>query len=322
LYDKGIYSVFLIKGPAITVGNITVGGTGKSPLIAYIAQLFEAEKPVILSRGYGRKTKGLIWANEQSSSAEIGDEPMMYWLKFNHQVPVVVSEKRKIGIQSIRAQFQDNLILLDDAFQHRAVKAGLQIVLMTYDRPIFNDAPFPAGNLRESSRGINRADIVIITKCPTTLSDQNKESFIQKIPLPPDQIFFSSIAYGKLIPLYHFEVKSYEQLILVTGIAQPAPLKRFLAEHASVESIEFPDHHDFTKNDIQKIQQKVANFVPQTCAIVITEKDAVKLSNWIDLFQSMAIPVLVQEMQPILDNEAKFKDILQNYVVRANEGSR
>lgn len=322
LYTIGLLQSHEINGPAITIGNITVGGTGKSPLTAYLAYLFQANSPVILSRGYGRKTKGLIWANSQSNANEIGDEPMMYWSKFQQQIPVVVAEKRWSGIQSIRERYPTSLILLDDAFQHRAVKAGFQIVLMTYDRPIFNDFPFPAGNLRESRSGIQRANLVIVTKCPAQLTIDQRNSFLKQLNFPAQNVFFSHIEYGNPVPLYPFTLKSYEQLLLVTGIAQPAPLKRFLAQHAQVDSLEFPDHHDFTAHDIQKILQKVATFAPQTVALVITEKDAVKFTKWIETFKNNAIPVLVQQMQMKLDNEDYFKDILRDYVVRANEGSR
>ncbi len=321
MFDSGIKKSQPIPGPSICIGNITVGGTGKSPLTAYIAKLFEANRPVILSRGYGRKTQGLQVANPSSTASEIGDEPMMYWTNFNHQIPVVVAEKRQIGVDWIRQHQKDSLILLDDAFQHRAVKAGLNILLMTYDRPVFRDFVFPAGNLREPRAGMKRADIALITKCPEQLSEKDKTLFRKRIPLKSEHIFFSEVIYGELKGLFGAVWEPFDQLILVTGIAQPEPLYRFLAENHRVEAIKFPDHHSFTLADIQQIQQKVATFANQRCAVVTTEKDAVRFAEWQDVLSASKIPFFVQSISLKIDREEDFKALLENYVVRANERS-
>lgn len=321
MFDSGIKKSQPIPGPSICIGNITVGGTGKSPLTAYIAKLFEANRPVILSRGYGRKTQGLQVANPSSTASEIGDEPMMYWTNFNHQIPVVVAEKRQIGVDWIRQHQKDSLILLDDAFQHRAVKAGLNILLMTYDRPVFRDFVFPAGNLREPRAGMKRADIALITKCPEQLSEKDKTPFRKRIPLKSEHIFFSEVIYGELKGLFGAVWEPFDQLILVTGIAQPEPLYRFLAENHPVEAIKFPDHHSFTLADIQQIQQKVATFANQRCAVVTTEKDAVRFAEWQDVLSASKIPFFVQSISLKIDREEDFKALLENYVVRANERS-
>jgi tetraacyldisaccharide 4'-kinase len=320
-YTIGIFKSQQIPGSSICIGNITVGGTGKSPLTAYIAKLFEAEKPVILSRGYGRKTQGLVIANEHSTASEIGDEPMMYWTNFNQQVPVVVAEKRQIGVDWIRENKTNSLILLDDAFQHRAVKPGLNILLMTYSRPVFKDFVFPAGNLREPRRGMKRADLVVVTKSPTDLKENSKNAFYQQIPLSKDRIFFSEVIYGNLTGLFGEIWEPFDQIILVTGIAQPEPLYRFLAENHRVEAIKFADHHAFTLEDIQRIQQKVATFAHQRCAVVTTEKDAVRFAEWKEVILESKIPFFVQSISLKIDREEDFKDLLKNYVVRANEGS-
>lgn len=320
-YTLGVFKSRTIPGASICIGNITVGGTGKSPLTAYIAQLLEKEKPVILSRGYGRKTRGLYIANPKSTASEIGDEPMMYWTNFNHRVPVIVAEKRQIGVDWIRAHHPDALILLDDAFQHRAVKAGLNMLLMTYDRPVFRDFVFPAGNLREPRSGMKRADIALITKCPHQLTENDKNPFRENIPLKTEHIFFSEVIYGELKGLFGATWQSFDQLILVTGIAQPEPLYRFLAENHRVEAIQFPDHHSFTREDIQQIQQKVATFANQRCAVVTTEKDAVRFAEWKDLILASGIPFFVQSISVKIDREEDFKALLENYVVRTNERS-
>ncbi|AEA44827.1 tetraacyldisaccharide 4'-kinase [Fluviicola taffensis] len=320
-YNIGIFKSKQIPGASICIGNITVGGTGKSPLTAYIAKLFEEKKTVILSRGYGRKTQGLFIANATSTASELGDEPMMYWTNFNQQIPVVVSEKRQIGVDWIRENTSNSLILLDDAFQHRAVKSGLNILLMTYDRPIFSDFVFPAGNLREPRAGMKRSDIVVVTKCPSNLSENFKTNFYQKIPLAKEFIFFSEVIYGDLTGLFGEIWEPVDQILLVTGIAQPEPLYRFLAENHKVESLKFPDHHAFTHLDIQQIQQKVATFANQRCVVVTTEKDAVRFAEWKDQILQSGIPFFVQNISLKIDREAHFKDLLKNYVVRANETS-
>lgn len=321
MYTLGIKKSVPIPGSSICIGNITVGGTGKSPLTAYIAQLFDTQKPVILSRGYGRKTQGLVIADSQSTASELGDEPMMYWTNFQHRVPVVVAEKRQVGIDWIRENKPDSLILLDDAYQHRAVKAGLNILLMTYDRPVFRDFVFPAGNLREPRAGMKRADIALVTKCPKDLSENAKLPFRTKIPLSKENIFFSEVIYGDLKGLFGAVWEEVDQIILVTGIAQPEPLYRFLAENHRVEAIKFPDHHSFTLTDIQQIQQKVATFADQRCAVITTEKDAVRFVEWKDTILQSGIPFFVQSISLKIDREEDFKDLLKNYVVRANERS-
>ena len=321
LFNIGIKKSQPIPGASICIGNITVGGTGKSPLTAYIAHLFKAEKPVILSRGYGRKTQGLQIADENSTASEIGDEPMMYWTSFNHEIPVVVAEKRQVGVDLIRENKPNSLILLDDAFQHRAVKAGLNILLMTYERPVFKDFVFPAGNLRETRAGMKRADIALVTKCPRDLTEKDKTPFRRKIPLKPDNIFFSEVIYGELKGLFGAVWEPVDQLILVTGIAQPEPLYRFLTDNHRVEAIHFPDHHSFTLTDIQQIQQKVATFAHQRCAVVTTEKDAVRFAEWKDQILASKIPFFVQSISLKIDREEDFKALLENYVVRTNERS-
>lgn len=321
-YDWGIKKPLEIPGKSICVGNITVGGTGKSPFTAFLAAKFTEQHPVILSRGYGRATTGLLEAKSTSTAEEIGDEPLMYFNRFQGNVPVIVSEKRSIGVQYIRDTYDDSLIILDDAYQHRAVKSGMNILLMTYDRPVFRDFPFPAGNLREGRSGMKRADLVLVTKSPSNLSPAQKQVFYERIPLSKDKIFFSEIIYGDKKGLFGEDWKNVDEILLVTGIAQPAPLKRFLAEDHDVHTMEFPDHHDFTAADIQRILQKVATFAGRSIALVTTEKDAVRLLPWKTTLQQSGCPCFVQEMTLRFDREQDLIDTLNAYVVRTNEGSR
>lgn len=321
LYDWGIFHGEQIPGKSICIGNITVGGTGKSPLTAFLTKALISNNPVILSRGYGRKTKGLRWATGSSNAVEIGDEPMMYWNAFQQQVPVFVAEKRIAGVQSIREQYIDSPILLDDAFQHRAVKAGLNILLMTYSRPIFADFPFPAGNLRESRAGMKRADIVVVTKTPSSLSEDQKTPFYQKIPLSKENIYFSQIVYGELVPLFGTSLEGFNSVVLVTAIAQPQPLFEHLSKQFKVTQLNFPDHHQFTLQDIQQIQRKVANFTSEKVAVITTEKDAVRLKQWETEIREYHLPLFQQNMSIKIDREEEFLKQINDYVVGTNERS-
>ncbi len=322
LYSFGIKKSYPIPGKSICIGNITVGGTGKSPLTKEIARLLqEDQQPVILSRGYGRASKGLQIANSNSTASLLGDEPMMYWSYFQQQIPVVVAEERKIGVDWIRKNYSESVILLDDAFQHRAVKAGLNIVLMTFDRPTFKDFTFPAGNLREFRSGIKRADLVVVTKCPENLSDTDKKRFFDRIPLPQSSIYFSRIQYGDPIPIGESVWKDFEHIVLITAIAQPEPLRAHFAKHHEVTLLQYPDHHAFTAKDIESIQQKVATFADRQCAVITTEKDLVKLSYWLPELFAASTNVFVQTIAPVLDRQNDFNKRIKEYVVISNERS-
>jgi len=322
LFDKGFKKTMVIPNKSICVGNITVGGTGKSPMTIYITELLNDFHPAILSRGYGRKTTGPRLATELDNATTIGDEPFMYQRRFGKSVPIVVAEERTLGVELLNKTFDKPTIILDDAFQHRKVTAGMQLVLMTYDRPIFTDYPFPAGNLRENRSGLKRADIVVITKSPSDLTDKTKHSFLNRLDFPPEKVFFSTIEYGEIIPLGNHEWKEPEHIILVTGIANPLPLKQHLEQHYPTELMDFPDHHSFSEKDIQLIHQKVATFAHLRCVIVTTEKDAVRLLSLEDKSLIQQAPWFYQSMQVHIDRTTDFNDLLLKYVTGTNERSR
>lgn len=322
LYDKGFRKSISIPGASVCIGNITVGGTGKSPMTIYIAEQLAAFQPVILSRGYGRITRGYRLATTDDNASTIGDEPFMYLKRFGTRVPVAVAEKRLEGVNRLRELYPKSVILLDDAFQHRPVKAGLQLVLMTYDRPIFRDFPFPAGNLRENRSGLKRANAVVVTKCPQQLSNADKALFTRRLKRQPEEVFFSSIHYGDKIPLLNDATwNEPEIVILVTGIANPKPLKEFLEKNYTVVELRFPDHHAFTVNDIQTIHQKVATFAGRRLAVLTTEKDAVRLTGKELATALKDLPVFYQQMSVRIDREKDFNELLTNYVTRTNERS-
>ncbi len=194
-YDIGIYKSYKIPKKSICIGNLAVGGTGKSPHVSYLINILKiTTKITVLSRGYGRTTKGFILADENSTGTQIGDEPKMYFARFHPTINVVVCEKRLDGVQKINSLFPDNeLIILDDAFQHRAVKAEVNIVLTDYASLFSSDFVVPAGNLREWKIGKKRAKWVIVTKCPSSLSDNEKQSISRTLKFNPLNVFFSSI---------------------------------------------------------------------------------------------------------------------------------
>lgn len=322
LFQSGMKSSYTIPFPSICIGNITVGGTGKSPLTIYIAELLQQNNHStgILSRGYGRSSKGLVIANNHSTVTEIGDEPLMYWNHFEYRVPVVVAEQRKLGVEYFE-KHQIDVLLLDDAFQHRAVKAGLNIVLMPYKRPNFNDFVFPVGNLREPRKGIKRADAVVITKCPEDLSEAEKSRFYDHIPLSKDTIFFSTVEYGPLVRLWGEKNELPEKILLVTAIAHPEPLNRYLATMFKIEALKFNDHQEIQAKEVAMIVEKVATFAPQRKVLVTTQKDAVKLIPFKEHFEKEGIECFVQTMSLSFDRQEQFNTLITSYVTISDAGS-
>ncbi len=277
--------------PIISVGNLSMGGTGKTPHIEYLIRLFKNEFTIAtLSRGYGRKTSGFILSQNKSTTFEIGDEPLQFKTKFP-ELTVAVDEKRVRGIKKL-LELQPTLqtILLDDAFQHRAVKPGLSIVLTDYNYIYLNDFVVPSGNLREFKTGIKRADIIIVTKCPEDLLEKERTRLLTKInPLKHQHIYFSYIKYGNLTPLNsdntkrdtteHYFNKSYT-MILLTGIANTSALEDYLkSKSKNILAAKFPDHHVFTMNDIERVKEIFTTIASENKIIVTTEKDAMRLKG-------------------------------------------
>lgn len=277
LYDLGLKPSVSFDVPVIAVGNLIVGGTGKTPMVEHLIRLFCKQVQVAtLSRGYGRKTKGMRIANSLDNASTIGDEPFQLYNKFGDSILVSVGEDRALAIAHLMDQFpRIRLILMDDAFQHRRVKPSLSILLTDYHRPFFQDYLLPAGRLRESKIGAKRADAVVVTKCPEELSDDDRieiEKSIRKFTDSP--VFFAGILYGNPLSFGGHSFDLQEQVILVTGIASAGTLKNYIAARFTLVShLEFPDHHNYTLSDIQKFKSLIN---PNT-SIVTTEKDMVKL---------------------------------------------
>ena len=280
LYDIGLFESYTFDVKVICVGNLSVGGTGKSPMIEYLIKSYKNEYHIaVLSRGYKRKTKGFVEVQSNMTADEVGDEPLQFKRKFE-SIHVFVDADRKNGIEQIQKQYPNiNLVLLDDAFQHRRVNADINILLTTYNKPFYMDSVLPFGRLRESRKGKQRADVIILTKCPNTLSEDEKSKIISKIkPKPNQQVLFSNIKYSDQVysQKKHLDFTDFDNFYLITGIANPKPLLNHLKlHHKSFEHLNFNDHHQFTSKEINY-------FKSLSKPILTTEKDFTRLVDVLD----------------------------------------
>ncbi|MFA7273372.1 MAG: tetraacyldisaccharide 4'-kinase [Crocinitomicaceae bacterium] len=316
LFDFGLKEQFNIPFPSITVGNLSTGGTGKTPHVLLLNKWLSKEKKVVVvSRGYGRKTKGLLWADENSTAESIGDEPLLF-LHAEPKPSVIVSEKRRLAIDDlVKKPIENAVVLLDDAFQHRHVKAGINIVLTDFSKPYFNDFMLPTGNLREFRLGIKRADYVIVTKTPVDLSPAKKEAFSSKIKRKKDTIYFSSIVYSDIETLDKSLLQpEIEYVVLVTGIANPEPLETHLKKKYDVHPVVYPDHYQFKEPDIEDIHGIFGNFAREKTIILTTEKDAVRLEKFKEIGLLKKYPWCIQKITVEIDREQELKDKLIEYV--------
>jgi len=288
-YDWGWLPSLAFDLPLISVGNISAGGTGKSPTVEYLIRLLQKQSISIatLSRGYGRQTRGYILADSSATAATIGDEPFQFFRKFN-DVAVAVCEDRVKGISHLlRRVPAPAVIVLDDAFQHRRVKPGLSIVLTRYNNLYSHDMVLPAGRLREFRSGAKRADIIIVTKSPELLPESAKNKIIKELrPLPNQVVLFSHIVYNNFQPFYKDQLQknlsSTEdfELLLFTGIADAGPLiARLEAVCKKLHIMHFGDHHVYSQKDIRTISGKFRNIATEKKAIVTTEKDFSRLAH-------------------------------------------
>lgn len=290
--------------PVIAVGNLAVGGTGKTPHTEYIVEaLREQYHMAVLSRGYKRRTKGFVLATPFSKPSDIGDEAYQVYRKFDCKVTVAVCESRVDGIRELRRLDPDlNLIVLDDAFQHRYVKPAVAIVITEYNRPLYRDHMLPYGNLREPLRGINRADIVIVSKCPPDLPARDYGLAKKDLDLfPYQQLFFSTYAYQQLVPLFPDQAPSVpnldwmseaDSLLALAGIGNPRPFVRYLKSFLPKVRVNiFPDHHSFSRRDMELIRNRFNTMKGANRIIVTTEKDAVRMA---------ASPYFPPELRPVI----------------------
>ncbi len=313
-FDLGIFKKFIIPIKSIVVGNLAVGGTGKTPHVYYISKLLSEKFDVsVLSRGYGRKSKGYLDVLENSNSNDVGDEPLLLKSRLKNQTHIAVCESRKFGVQQLIEKFSPKLVVLDDAFQHRKVKAGLNILLTEYHRPFFDDYILPMGRLRESIKGKKRADIIIVTKCPDSISKDEKSFFKEKINLENIPIFFSTIRYSSFVSFSKKNVSSIESILLVTAIADDTKIVEYLSKSFSVKTFKFRDHHSFTTDDITKIHLKFDLLPKGNSIILTTEKDFVKLKE-VDEVINAQYPWFFLPIDIEIDRQEEFNQLLIDYV--------
>jgi tetraacyldisaccharide 4'-kinase len=320
-YDWDIFTSIEFSLPVICVGNITVGGTGKSPHIEYLIELLSPYyKVATLSRGYRRHSRGFKLANVHSDAREIGDEPFQFKSKYP-QIDVAVAEERMTAIPQLLQLKQDTqIILLDDAFQHRTVRAGLNIVLTDYGRRYTKDYIMPFGLLRESRSSAARANIIVITKCSNTMTTIEKNELIQEInPLSHQTVYFSSIVYKQLYPLTSFVQSPTKdtEILLVTGIANADSLKEKLqSEFKAVYSLSFKDHHYFSYDDLIEIKEAFEHIKSEHKIIVTTEKDAARLMLLNDKIQEYQLPFFAQAIgiQILFDEQDRFNQHIQDFI--------
>ena len=291
LFDMRVLKQTEFDVPIVCVGNLAVGGTGKTPLVEYIAGAFrKSRKVAVLSRGYRRSTKGFIMAGRTSTPRDIGDEAFQIYHKFGGEVSVAVCEDRVFGINEIkRLNPAINLIILDDGFQHRYVRPTVSVVVSEYTNPVYTDTMLPYGRLREPRRGINRADVVVVSKCPDKMKPMDYRLVIKNFDLFPSQyLFFSRFEYMPLEPVfpdmatavpYLDWLTSSDSILAVAGIGNPRPfVKRPKSFAAKVKVDVFPDHHNYSKKDIEHILSRFKTLKGNQRIIVTTEKDAVRLA--------------------------------------------
>jgi len=283
LYDMKLKPSTTFDIPVISVGNLAVGGTGKTPMVEHLIRLLSAQyKIVTLSRGYGRKTRGFKIASEQDTASTIGDEPYQIYTKFSRQIRVTVGEERALAIPTLLQEFDDTeCIILDDAFQHRSVVPGFSILLTEYGRPFFDDHVLPYGRLREGPEGAKRADCIVVTKCPDPLKDEDVmriEHGIRGFTNKP--IFFSRIRYGEPIAFGDLTKILSNKIILLSGIANAHPLEEYIKKNFNlIKHIEFRDHYTYKVQDLLNLQSMLNNFKDDQISILTTEKDKVKLDR-------------------------------------------
>lgn len=292
LFETKLLKEKTFSVPLIVVGNLSVGGTGKTPHVEYIvSRLRHNYHLAILSRGYKRSTSGFVMATSHSTPSQIGDEPYQMYRKFGGQVPVAVCESRETGINEMLAIDPNiNLIVLDDAFQHRYVKGTVSILLTDYSRPFFTDNLLPYGTLRESRGGMSRADIIVSTKTPSNTSPLDMRIFEENVKKQPWQkLFFSCLNYSALMPVFPDSappvapaldwLTAEDMLLAISGIGNPRPFVRFIKHFkAKVRVNVFPDHHNFNRKDMELIEERFNTMKGAHKFIITTEKDAVRLA--------------------------------------------
>lgn len=324
LFNIGILKSVSFPLPIIGVGNLSLGGTGKTPFVEYLIVLLSEDYNIAtLSRGYGRKTKGFLLANTDCTFEDIGDEPMQYYQKFANTITVAVDENRRNGIKLLlEAEKKPDIILLDDSFQHRYVKPGLSILLTDKHKLYTDDYLLPSGTLRDTVSAAKRADIIVVTKTNKVLSPFTRKDIIEKLNVKKhQQLYFSYISYGRFMPFPGVEKYADKRkpglIVLFSGIANTAPLiERIRPMSRELVILNFPDHHVYKEKDLLKIKSKYdAGFIGRKI-ILTTEKDAMRLINspYFSLLKGMPLYYIPIRLKLHAKDRLKFKNQIIEYV--------
>ena len=321
LYDWRILGKTRFEKPVICVGNLCLGGTGKTPTVEYLINMLrEHYKVATLSRGYGRKTKGFQMADNQSTHETVGDEPQQYYRKFP-EIMVAVDEDRVEGARKLLYSPNNaEVVLLDDAFQHRHIEAGLNILLTEYQHLYCDDFLFPAGTLRDVRSAAKRAQTIVVSKSPKTLDEAEKQQIIRKLkPTMEQKVFFSYLEYAPLLPLNE-KAKSVhainaDSVLAFCGIAKPKPfVEELKKQHETVDFLYFADHHAYNKDDLDAVLQRFGQLGGEQKIIVTTEKDAARLANSPYFCQFETAPLFALPVGVRFHEEEKFNEEILEYV--------
>ena len=319
LYNKKIIAGVSFNIPIFSVGNLSVGGTGKSPLVDYMLSLLKQYYPVAtISRGYKRRTSGYVLAGQNTTAIEIGDEPMQFHL--NHpDVAVSVCEKRIEAVPELLFDKPDTkVIVLDDAFQHREINAGVQIILTEYNNLYTRDLFLPTGDLRDQTSSANRADIIIVTKCPADLSEHGRFLVLQELaPKQHQQVFFTTIKYGTPYHLINgstFPLTKETEVLLICGIANPKPLTQYIHDESKTyDALFYNDHHLFSIDDVSEIKHRFNSILEGEKIILTTGKDAVRLVRYKDQLENIPIYILPISVHFLFGQSAEFDQLILGY---------
>ena len=309
-FEAGVFKQTSFQTPVIVVGNLSVGGTGKTPQIEYLIRLLkERYKVAVLSRGYKRKTKGFVLLDKNNTVEDVGDEPLQYFKKFKN-INVAVDVNRVEGIERLIKEKSPEIILLDDAYQHRKVKGSFYILLTKFNDLFADDFILPTGNLRESRRGAKRSDVILVTKCPEDITIHQQEKIKKKLEKYNKIVLFTTISYAEKLSgsskITLDELKEYE-VLLITGIANPKPFTNFLKQkQINFQHLKFSDHHHFSLKEISEINKRLEDFKSTKKIILTTEKDYTRLADKLKQVSFLEIET------KFLDDKGSFFDALIN----------
>lgn len=318
-FEWGLLKSESPKIKTITVGNLSLGGTGKTPHLSYLLHLLSQKKIAVLSRGYGRETTGTLEVTWNSDVRDVGDEPLQIASNFPNRT-VYVDENRMRGIDQIKANHPEiEAVLLDDAMQHRKLISGFNILLTTWDEPFFKDYYLPAGNLRDHKIRAHDADIIVLTKCPQNLSESEMNAVALKLNKYSPNIFFDRIDYQDCIPLNQIEnsaLNPNQKILLVSGIAKPQFLvEKVKEQYDLVEHFEYRDHYGFKAQDIQRIRNFIGRFAPGEIAVITTEKDAMRLRPLTKDIPHDELPIFYWQIGIAFEKDKnEFDKLITNYV--------